>query len=81
MVESALRPLVNKKPAMRFVKVNYLEIGFNRAGVPAILAYRNQGDLFANLTGLLEIICEEELNTDSLEDLFCSYGIVSKKSA
>lgn len=64
-------------PAVRFVKVHYEDIEFDNAGVPAILAYRNQGDLFANLTGILELISdEEEVDTDSIKKLFIKKGIL-----
>jgi hypothetical protein len=45
--------------------------------VPAILAYRNQGDLFANLTGMLEMISDEDdFDTDALKKLFTKRGIL-----
>ncbi len=45
--------------------------------MPAILAYRNQGDLFANLTGILEMIPDEDdFNADSLRKLFAMQGIL-----
>ncbi|KAL2271478.1 hypothetical protein VTJ83DRAFT_849 [Remersonia thermophila] len=76
-IESALVPLVTSYPAVRFVKVHYEDIEFDNAGVPAILAYRNQGDLFANLTGILEMIPDdEEFDTDSLKELFIRQGIL-----
>ncbi|KAL2024680.1 hypothetical protein VTK56DRAFT_6881 [Thermocarpiscus australiensis] len=76
-IESALLPLVTAYPAVRFVKVHYEDIEFDNAGVPAILAYRNQGDLFANLTGILEMIPDEEdFSTDSLKKLFSAQGIL-----
>ncbi|KAK4252131.1 thioredoxin-like protein [Corynascus novoguineensis] len=76
-IESALVPLVSTYPAVRFVKVHYEDIEFDNAGVPAILAYRNQGDLFANLTGILEMIPDEDdFDTDSLRKLFTKQGIL-----
>ncbi|KAJ4304237.1 hypothetical protein N0V88_001850 [Collariella sp. IMI 366227] len=76
-VESALVPLVSTNPAVHFVKVNYEDIDFDNAGVPAILAYRNQGDLFANLTGMLEMIPDEDdFDTDALKKLFTKRGIL-----
>jgi len=45
--------------------------------VPAVLAYRNQGDLFANLTGILELIPEDEdFDTNSLKAIFSKHGIL-----
>ena len=76
MIESALRPVASKNTAVRFLKVHYDEIDFNRAGVPAILAYRNHGDLFANLTGLAEIIPRDEVSAGYLESLFRAYEIM-----
>lgn len=76
-IESALLPLVSLHPAVHFVKVHYEDIEFDNAGVPAILAYRNQGDLFANLTGILEMIPDEEdFDTDSLKKLFLKHSIL-----
>ena len=76
-IESALVPLVSTYPAVHFVKVHYEDIEFDNAGVPAILAYRNQGDLFANLTGILEMMPDEdEFDTDSLRKLFNKKGIL-----
>lgn len=62
---------------MRFVKVHYEDIEFDNAAVPAILAYRNQGDLFANLTGIIEMMPEEEhFDSDSLRKIFMRYGVL-----
>jgi hypothetical protein len=62
---------------VHFVKVQYDEIEFDPAAVPAILAYRNQGDLFANLTGLIELIPEEEeFTTEGLKRLFQRHDIL-----
>ncbi|EPE07328.1 phosducin [Ophiostoma piceae UAMH 11346] len=69
-VESALRPLVRAYPTVHFVKVHYDDIEFDNAAVPAILAYRNQGDLFANLTGLIEMLPDDDaLSTEALQKL------------
>jgi polysaccharide pyruvyl transferase WcaK-like protein len=58
------------------VKVHFEDIDFDNAGVPAILAYRNQGDLFANLTGILEMIPDDDdFDTESLRKLFIERGI------
>lgn len=59
-VESALVPLVREHPTIHFVKVHYDDIEFDPAAVPSLLAYHNQGDLFANMTGLIEMIPDED---------------------
>ena len=62
---------------MHFVKVHYEDIEFDNAGVPAMLAYRNQGDLFANLTGLIEMIPDDEdFDSTSLRKIFQKHGIL-----
>ncbi|KAF3770449.1 hypothetical protein M406DRAFT_33349 [Cryphonectria parasitica EP155] len=77
LIESALGPLVSQNPNTRFVKVHYEEIEFDSAGVPAVLAYRNQGDLFANLTALIDMIPEDDdFDTSSLKKLFLRHGII-----
>ncbi|KAK3379719.1 thioredoxin-like protein [Lasiosphaeria ovina] len=76
-IESALNPLVGTYPTIHFVKVHYEDIEFDNAGVPAILAYRNQGDLFANLTGLIEMLPDhEDFDTASLKRLFSKHNIL-----
>lgn len=40
--------------------MHYDEIEFDPAAVPSLLAYRNQGDLFANLTGIIEMMPDDE---------------------
>ncbi|KAK3295745.1 thioredoxin-like protein [Chaetomium fimeti] len=76
-IESALIPLVTTYRAVHFVKVHYEDVEFDNAGVPAILAYRNQGDLIANLTGILEMIPDDaDFDTDSLKKLFIKKGIL-----
>ncbi|KAH8781398.1 phosducin [Diaporthe sp. PMI_573] len=76
-IESAMMPLVRSNPAIRFVKVHYEDIEFDQAGVPAVLAYKNQGDLFANLTALIDMIPDEEdFDSDSLKKLFQEHRIV-----
>ena len=76
-IESALLPLVGAYPTSHFVKVHYDDIDFDNAGVPAILAYRNQGDLFANLTGLVEMIPdEEEFDSNALRRLFQEHRVL-----
>lgn len=76
-IESALIPLVVTNPSVRFVKVDYMDIDFDQAGVPAVLAYRNQGDLFANLTAIIDLIPDDEdFDSDSLKSLFERYDII-----
>ncbi|KAK7737743.1 hypothetical protein SLS53_006363 [Cytospora paraplurivora] len=77
MIEAALVPLVITNPAVRFVKVHCVDIDFDQAGVPAVLAYRNQGDLFANLTAVIDMIPEDEdFDSDALKNLFEKYDII-----
>lgn len=76
-IESAIQPLVRAHTAIHFVKVHYEDIEFDNAAVPAILAYRNQGDLFANLTGLIEMMPEDEsFSTDGLKKIFKKHGVL-----
>ncbi|KAF4981954.1 hypothetical protein FZEAL_2348 [Fusarium zealandicum] len=76
-IESALLPLVKNHPEIHFVRVHYEDIEFDNAAVPAILAYRNQGDLFANLTGLIEMIPDDEsFGTSSLRQLFEKHTVL-----
>ncbi|KAM0348687.1 hypothetical protein ACHAPU_004122 [Fusarium lateritium] len=76
-IQSALMPIVKANPEIHFVKVHYEEIEFDNAAVPAILGYRNQGDLFANLTGLIEMIPDDEsFGTPSLSQLFQKHTIL-----
>ncbi|CAF3511145.1 hypothetical protein SNK03_006918 [Fusarium graminearum] len=76
-IEQALMPIVKANPEVHFVKVHYEEIEFDNAAVPAILGYRNQGDLFANLTGLIEMIPDDEtFGTSSLRELFQKHTIL-----
>ncbi|KAI1637696.1 thioredoxin-like protein [Biscogniauxia mediterranea] len=77
LVESALRPLVSAHNQVHFVKVHYEDIEFDNAAVPTLLAYRNQGDLFANLTGIIEMIPEDEdFDSDSLKTLLQQHGVL-----
>ncbi len=77
VVEKALKPLVAVNPFVHFVKVHYEDIEFDNAAVPTILAYREQGELFANLTGIIDMIPDDEdFDTDSLNRLFQKYGIL-----
>ncbi len=76
-IESALLPMVATHPTVHFVKVHYEDIEFDNAAVPAVLGYRNQGDLFANLTGIIEMIPEdEEFGSESLRKLFQKHSIL-----
>ncbi|RQM06321.1 hypothetical protein DH86_00001122 [Scytalidium sp. 3C] len=61
LINDALAPLVAQHPMVHFVKIHYEQIDFDNAGVPAILAYRNQGDLIANLTYIIDHIPEDEV--------------------
>ncbi|KAI1099171.1 thioredoxin-like protein [Jackrogersella minutella] len=77
LIESALRPLVTANPQAHFVKVHYEDIEFDNAAVPTILAYRNQGDLFANLTGIIDMIPDnEDFDSDSLKRIFIKHGVI-----
>lgn len=77
MMESALRPLVSAHPHIHFVKMHYEDIEFDNAAVPTILAYRNQGELFANLTGIIDLIPEDEdFDTDSLKRVLQHNGVL-----
>ncbi|PHH69913.1 hypothetical protein CDD80_6374 [Ophiocordyceps camponoti-rufipedis] len=73
-MESALRPLVKENPTVHFVKVHYDDIEFDPAAVPSLLAYRNQGDLFANLTGLIEMMPDD--GTTSLRRLLQNHQVL-----
>lgn len=61
VIEDALVPLVARYPAVHFVKVHYQDIEFDNAAVPAILGYTNQGDLFANLTYIIDEIPDDTI--------------------
>ncbi|KAI0002736.1 thioredoxin-like protein [Xylariaceae sp. FL0662B] len=77
LIEAAMRPLVAAHPQIHFVKVHYEDIEFDNAAVPTILAYRNQGDLFANLTGLIDMIPEDEdFDSDSLKGVLEKNGVL-----
>ncbi|RCI07574.1 hypothetical protein L249_1592, partial [Ophiocordyceps polyrhachis-furcata BCC 54312] len=73
-IESALLPLVKGNPTVHFVKVHYDDIEFDPAAVPSLLAYRNQGDLFANLTGLIEMMPDD--GTRSLRQLLQNHQVL-----
>ncbi|KAF3015340.1 hypothetical protein E8E14_010485 [Neopestalotiopsis sp. 37M] len=77
LIHEALRPLVTEHPYIHFVKIHYEDIEFDNAAVPTILAYRNQGDLFANMTGIIDMIPEDEdFDTDSLKKVFSKHGVL-----
>ncbi|KAK8113239.1 phosducin [Apiospora sp. TS-2023a] len=77
LIQQALRPLVQAHPYVHFVKIHYEDIEFDNAAVPAILAYRNQGDLFANLTGLIEMIPEDEdFDSDTLKKVLQKHDVL-----
>ena len=59
-IEEALQPLVRSNTTVHFVKVHFEDIEFDPAAVPSLLAYHNQGDLFANLTGIIEMMPDDE---------------------
>ncbi|KAK1597171.1 phosducin [Colletotrichum navitas] len=76
-IEHAMLPLVSQHSTVHFVKVHYLDIEFDNAAVPAILAYRNQGDMIANLTGIIEMIPDDEIfGTETLARLFHKHDIL-----
>ncbi|PNP56752.1 hypothetical protein THARTR1_03448 [Trichoderma harzianum] len=76
-IESVLLPLVKSNTSVHFVKVHYEDIEFDNAAVPAILAYRNQGDLFANLTGIIEMMPDDEhFGPESLEKVLKKHGVL-----
>jgi len=57
-------------PQIHFVRVHYADIEFDNAGVPAVLAYKNQGELFANLTYIIDQIPEDtNFDTRALEGI------------
>ncbi len=74
--EAALQPLVKEHRHVRFVKVHYDDIEFDPAAVPSILAYKNQGDLIANLTGIIELIPGDNFTSGALESLFKQHQVL-----
>ncbi|KUJ22110.1 putative Phosducin-like protein [Mollisia scopiformis] len=77
LISDALTPLVPMNPSIHFVRVHYTDIEFDNAGVPAILAYKNQGDLFANLTYIIDQIPDDTLfDTRALENVLRKNGIL-----
>lgn len=70
-------PLVKEHSTIHFVKVHYEDIEFDNAAVPAMLAYRNQGDLFANMTGIIEMIPDDEaFGTESLRKIMTKHAVL-----
>jgi hypothetical protein len=68
---------VSANPAVHFVRVHYEAIEFDNAGVPAILAYKNQGDLFANLTYIIDQIPDDTLfDTPALENILRKHQVL-----
>ncbi|KAI9158958.1 Phosducin-like protein [Paramyrothecium foliicola] len=76
-VETALLPIIKSNPTIHFVKIHYEDIEFDNAAVPALLAYRNQGDLFANLTGIIEMIPDEDsFGTTALKQILQKHKVL-----
>ncbi|KAK2612172.1 hypothetical protein QQS21_001748 [Conoideocrella luteorostrata] len=76
-IESALMPLVRTNSTIHFVKVHYEEMELDNAAVPALLAYYNQGDLFANLTGIIEMMPDEDsYSTNALKSLLEKHQVL-----
>ncbi|PQE30086.1 putative phosducin protein [Rutstroemia sp. NJR-2017a WRK4] len=77
VISDALIPLVAANPTVHFVRVHYEDIEFDNAGVPAILAYKNQGDLFANLTYIIDQIPEDTIfDTQALRDVLVRHQVL-----
>ncbi|OBT77028.1 hypothetical protein VF21_02927 [Pseudogymnoascus sp. 05NY08] len=77
VIEEALTPLVATHPEIHFVKVHYDDIEFDNAGVPAILAYKQQGDLFANLTYIIDQIPEDtNFDTQALKNVLRKHKVL-----
>lgn len=77
VISDALSPLVSQYPSIHFVRVHYEDIEFDNAGVPAILAYKNQGDLFANLTYIIDQIPDDTLfDTRALENILRKHKVL-----
>ncbi|UNI17223.1 hypothetical protein JDV02_003590 [Purpureocillium takamizusanense] len=76
-IESAMLPLVKENPEVHFVKVHYDDIEFDPAAVPSLLAYRNQGDLFANLTGIIEMMPDDDsFDSGSLKHILQAHDVL-----
>ncbi|RDW88778.1 phosducin-like protein [Coleophoma cylindrospora] len=80
VISDALTPLVAANPTVHFVRVHYEDIEFDNAGVPAILAYKNQGDLFANLTYIIDQIPEDtEFDTKALRTILEKHNVLESR--
>ncbi|KAI0997724.1 hypothetical protein K3495_g10465 [Podosphaera aphanis] len=80
-IAEALTPLAPAHPFVHFVRVHYSDIEFDNAGVPAILAYKNQGNLFANLTYVIDYLPEDTIpDTRTLEDLLRRHNVLNSSS-
>ncbi|CAD6506214.1 BgTH12-07141 [Blumeria graminis f. sp. triticale] len=76
-ITDALKPIVSDHPAIHFVRVHYVDIEFDNAGVPAILAYKEQGKLFANLTYIIDQLPDDAfVNTQALESVLKRHHIL-----
>lgn len=76
-IADALMPLASTHPYVHFVRVHYADIEFDNAGVPAILAYKDQGTLFANLTYIIDQIPEDApLDTRTIETVLQKHNIL-----
>jgi hypothetical protein len=68
---------VLSNPSIHFVRIHFEEIEFDSAAVPAVLAYKNQGDLFANLTYIIGQIPDDTVcDTAALEEIFSKHHIL-----
>ncbi|KAK4963519.1 hypothetical protein LTR10_001148 [Elasticomyces elasticus] len=68
-IERCLRQLARRHVDTRFVKLHYVDAEMERAGVPALLAYRG-GDKFAGLVPIVDEIPDDaELSDNTLENL------------
>ncbi|KAL5347867.1 hypothetical protein ACLOAV_007278 [Pseudogymnoascus australis] len=77
VIEEAITPLVATHPEIHFVKVHYDDIEFDNAGVPAILAYKQQGELFANLTYIIDEIPENtNFDTQALKNVLRKHKVL-----
>ncbi|PNY28174.1 Phosducin-like protein [Tolypocladium capitatum] len=76
-IEAAMLPLVKENPTIHFVMVHYDDIEFDPAAVPSLLVYQNQGDLVANLTGLIEMMPDDEtFDSYSLGRILQRHGVL-----
>lgn len=62
---------------MHFVNVHYDNIDFDPATVPSLLAYKNQGDLFANLSGIISMMPDDDASgSDSLKRILQQHKVL-----